>query len=162
VRIETLAVGDVVKVAPKAYSPVFLFTHKVADVSCTFTEVKTSSGARLLLTAGHYLPANGQLVAASALQRGSAIQLGDGRADRVVSLRKVAGRGLYNPQTLHGDIVVDGIVASTYSTAVHPLYAHAVLWPFRELFRHLGVQFSFLDQGGGWAVDSLPSASSVY
>lgn len=42
--------------------------------------------------------------------------------------------GLYNPQTLDGRIVVNGIIASTYTTAVIPEAAHALLTPLRCLF----------------------------
>jgi Hint module len=160
--MDTLNVGDIVKVGPNLYSPVFMFTHRIADITSSFIEVRSSSGASLLLTEGHYIPVSGQLVAASALALGVEIQLGDGRSDSIVSLRKIESRGLYNPQTLHGDIVVDGIVASTYTTGVHPLYAHAFLWPIRGLFRHVGIRFSLLDQGGGWLVTVLPFASTVH
>ncbi len=40
-------------------------------------------------------------------------------------------RGLYNPQTAAGDIVVDGFVASTYTTFASPRAAHALLAPLR-------------------------------
>ena len=37
------------------------------------------------------------------------------------------GRGLYNPHTLDGSLVVDGIVTSTYTTAVAPAVADVAL-----------------------------------
>lgn len=42
--------------------------------------------------------------------------------------------GLYNPQTVDGDLVIDGIVVSTYTTAVEPNMAHALLAPVRAIF----------------------------
>lgn len=42
--------------------------------------------------------------------------------------------GLYNPQTVDGDLVVDGVVVSTYTTAVEPNMAHALLTPVRAMF----------------------------
>lgn len=45
--------------------------------------------------------------------------------------------GLYNPQTVDGDLVVDGIVVSTYTTAVEPNMAHALLTPVRAMFMAL-------------------------
>jgi hypothetical protein len=41
--------------------------------------------------------------------------------------------GLYNPHTMHGDIVVDGVHTSTYTDSVAPALAHALLWPVRML-----------------------------
>ena len=43
-------------------------------------------------------------------------------------------KGLYNPLTLAGDIVVDGILASTYTKAVTPKMAHAALAPLRMMY----------------------------
>jgi len=35
---------------------------------------------------------------------------------------------------MHDDSIVDGITTSTYSTAVHPTVAHAILAPLRALY----------------------------
>ena len=58
--------------------------------------------------------------------------------------------GLYNPHTMTGDIVVDGVLTSTYTDAVAPSLAHALLWPVRML-SDAGVQVAGddWDQGGG-------------
>lgn len=42
--------------------------------------------------------------------------------------------GLYSPVTAHGDVVVDGVVASCYTTSVRAQAAHAFLAPIRALF----------------------------
>lgn len=55
------------------------------------------------------------------------------------------GRALtFNPQTLDGDILVDGIVTSTYTTAVAPRVARAVLSPLRLLYTLDGQGFGDL------------------
>lgn len=40
------------------------------------------------------------------------------RWESIISVDRVMKQGLNNPQTLKGDIVVDGIIASTFTTAV--------------------------------------------
>lgn len=50
---------------------------------------------------------------------------------RVTHVQKVSGQGLFNPQTLDGRIVVNNVVVSTYTTAVTPKLATALLSPFR-------------------------------
>jgi hypothetical protein len=43
--------------------------------------------------------------------------------------------GLYNPHTLTGQIVVDGVLASCYTRAVHPAIARLLLSPLAMLYR---------------------------
>jgi len=44
-------------------------------------------------------------------------------------------KGLFNPHTFDGSIAVDGVVCSTYTTAVKPVAGQALLAPVRLLFR---------------------------
>jgi Hint module len=70
--------------------------------------------------------------------------------------------GLFNPQTLHGDVVVDGLRASSYTTAVEPAVAHRLLWPLRVLFERTGRYARWLDGGGSAAVlAAAPSGNAV-
>lgn len=52
----------------------------------------------------------------------------------VDGVSNVRESGLFNPQTMHGDIVVDGFVASTYTETVPRAVASGLLAPFRFLF----------------------------
>jgi hypothetical protein len=69
-----------------------------------------------------------------------------GRWTAVVSTTLVEATGLYNPQTIHGDIVVDGIVASTYTTAVDPQVAHGLLAPLRVLYSWLSISITLFEE----------------
>lgn len=69
---------------------------------------------------------------------GAALHADIGTIEKAVSVRKVEKEGLYNPQTVHGDIVVDGIVASVYTEAVQPRVAHAMLAPMRAVRDEFG------------------------
>lgn len=72
---------------------------------------------------------------------------GDTAKERVVAeVRRVAGRGLYNPQTLHGDIVVDGMLVSTYTKTVPPQGAHALLTPLRAVYKAVSIWLGDTDK----------------
>ena len=45
-----------------------------------------------------------------------------------MSVGREVATGLYNPHTMTGDIVVDGIQTSTYTAAIAPTLAHLALW----------------------------------
>lgn len=159
-----LVAGDRVKIGADSFSDVFMFTHKLPDLVSPFVRLETASGKSISLSPGHYLYAGGSLVAADAVQMGDELTLADGSQSRVVSIVEEHKRGLYNPQTLHGDIVVDGVVTSTYTTAVQPSFAHSVLLgPARALYRaQLGRWLNgLLDAGASRLVRWLPSGSSV-
>ncbi len=144
-RMDQLKVGDRVAVGGGVYSEVFMFTHKMDAVTHEFVSITTASGATIRLTAGHYLPLNGAYAAAGEARVGDRVSLSDGTTSAVVAVSQVWGRGLYNPQTTHGDIVVDGVRASTYTTAVQRTVAHALLAPLRLACAKLGVRFTLLD-----------------
>jgi hypothetical protein len=159
IRIDELAVGDHVHVGHGRFSAVFMFTHRVADIDQQFVAIESSSGASLRATAGHYLYVNGGLGAAGSVAVGDEIELGHGVKDVVTKVTVVAGQGLYNPQTVNGDIVVDGIRASTYTTAVDPVFAHVILSPLRAAYNTLGCYSLSMEKGWGFRF-MVPSGSA--
>ncbi len=159
--MSSVSIGDIVKVGPAEFSPVFMFTHKLADTVHKFVTLKTAGGVSLSLTKGHYLYVNGVLSAAGEVTVGDELQLGSGTVDRVASVVSRVGEGLYNPQTVNGNIVVNGVVSSTYTTAVEPTFAHAILAPFRFL-NGLGLQLTALESGGGVLADIAPRGQASF
>jgi hypothetical protein len=149
-RMDELDVGDQVHVGHGRFSTVFMFTHRVSHSSQQFVSIESSSGTRLRATAGHFLYINGGIRPAGSVSVGDEIELGDGNKDVVSRVSIVSGSGLYNPQTVDGDIVVDGIRASTYTTAVDPILAHAILAPMRVIYRLFGWQCILLENG--WSI----------
>ena len=71
----------------------------------------------------------------------------------VIAVGSARKDGLYNPHTLQGDIVVNGVLTSTYTSAFSPVLAHLVFAPLRALYR-AGVDVVKVDVGG--ALDALP------
>jgi len=143
VRMDALAVGDAVAVGGGRFSDVFAFSHADADAASTFVELTVGAPAAdacaaherpLRLTPGHYLSVNGRMAAASTVAVGDVLLRADGSAAVVARVATRRGAGLFNPHTVDGSILVDGIVTSTYTTAVEPRVAAAALTPLRALY----------------------------
>ncbi|OSX73498.1 hypothetical protein BU14_0342s0018 [Porphyra umbilicalis] len=145
VRMADLRVGDAVASAAAGGAPtdVYLFTHADADAVTRFVVLTTGGGRRpLVVSPGHYVfLAGGRTAAARTVRVGDAlVDAATGAAAPVTAVSRVLARGLYNPQTLSGDLAVDGYAVSTWTTAVAPAVASAALAPVRAVY---GV-------GGGW------------
>lgn len=137
-RMDQLTTGNDVLVRGGKFSKVLLFTHSSRWTRALFIELVTESQQVLSLTRGHYVYING------VLQRAENARIGDNvlvvrkdgvgfntTQERVIKLGTKVRTGLYNPQTVAGDIVVNGILASCYTDAVHPIAAHSLLSPLR-------------------------------
>jgi len=155
-----LKVGDMVHVGRNQYSKVFMFSHRMSaeESSSAFVSITTSNATKIQLTGNHYLYVNGALAAAHTVRVGDKLVTSDGSEDIVKGVENVRGEGLYNPHTMHGDIVVDGIITSCYTTAIHPTLAHAALWPVRALFA-AGVDIinHAFDEGSDFISSILPN-----
>jgi Hint module len=161
--MDELRVGYRVRVSKDAFSDVFLFTHKLKPDTAPFLLIRTASGHSISMTPGHYLYINdASLVPAASVQIGHELTLASGVRSAVVSVTETVHPGLYNPQTLHGDIVVDGIVASTYTTAVSPILGHASLSPLRALYSALGLTTSIFNGGADYTAPLLPGGVHSY
>jgi hypothetical protein len=132
--MEQLEIGDVVQVGAEEYSEVYMFSHRDASAVATFVTL-TTAASTLVVTGDHYVYANGHLTAAQYVQVGDELEDQDGRRLTVTSTGRQQARGLYNPHTLKGDIVVKGIKISTYTQAIAPGLAHAMLWPVIMLYK---------------------------
>lgn len=161
VPMDQLQVGDRVLVGPGIFSDVYSFTHREQGSIHKFIQISTLSGHLLLVSPGHYLPVGGSLKAANAVLVGESVVLGDGSVSAVVSVTTKFSSGLFNPQTLHGNIVVDGVLASTYTTGLDPEVAHVASAPMRALYNWFGVSTAVFESGAKSIADSLPMGSSV-
>lgn len=138
--MENLVVGDRVNIGGGKFSQVFLFTHSDAQVvSTNFVQLTTETGEELVLSDGHYLPISGSVKAACAVQVGDFVTLASGIESKITKkMSYVEKIGLFNPQTLNGNIVVNGVLASTFTMAADPKLAQAALSPLRACFAKLG------------------------
>lgn len=130
-----LRVGDRVQVSSYEFSEVFVFTHRDKHSSATrYVELTTSDNVSITVTGSHLIYVSGGVIQADDCRRGDKILTISGWKV-VTAVRDVIARGLYNPQTLHGDIVVNGVVVSTFTTAVERHVASGMLSPLRALYR---------------------------
>lgn len=146
VRMSDLDIGHRVRVSTGGeVSPVVLFSHRDRTVTAVFSALHTSSGGVLTVTKTHFVHIQREgkrvQVAARDVHIGDALPKEDGRWDTVVRIEDdVILMGLYNPHTEHGDIVVDGFIVSTYTSAVVSCaMGHALLAPVRAVARLRGL-----------------------
>lgn len=152
-RMSQLRIGDRVCVgSDNMTSTVFAFTHYEPERWATFVQLSTASGGALQATHGHYiytLP-SGSLKTARQVRVGDYLQRADdGSQDEVVEVREVRMKGVYNAQTMHGDIAVNGFRVSTYTEAIEASRAHAMLAPVRAVYRWCGVAVTLRRVSGG-------------
>lgn len=140
-KMEDVVVGDRVHVGLGHYSEVLMFTHRVRNVGKRFVRISIrDASGHLLLTPGHLLWLNGHLKAANVARVGDFITMGNGSHVAISSVSTTIEYGLYNPQTLDGNIVVNNVIASTYTTALRFATAHALIAPLRYMFHLNGMR----------------------
>lgn len=136
-RMDTVRVGDYVQDRHGVASAVYAFSHRDTSARhAAFVRLSAGNGScELTVSEGHYLLANGRMVTASRVALGD-IVLCRGRHAAVQVVRtQVRDIGLFNAHTMAGELVVDGILASTYTTAVQHAAAEALLAPVRAAFK---------------------------
>lgn len=159
VQMDQLSTGDQVHAGEGHYTSVFGFTHANRDAMFAFVRLSTACGVSVSMSRGHYVYANGVAVAADKVRVGDILTRGGGEGGMVTEVRMEMRRGLYNPQTLDGNIVVDGVKATTYTTAVRPEVGEAALAPVRALFRVGVCGLGVLEKGAPrWMLGLLTTA----
>ncbi len=152
-----LQIGDEVAIGDNQFSPVYTFSHRDETAVSRHLQINLRSGAQLTLTPGHFVYSNDRVVAASDLSVGDYLKSAEGGLDTVRHISLVTATGLYNPHTISGTIIVDGILCSTYTNAIVSDMAQALLAPLRFLFR-IGV---FNEATGGRFLASGDSYSML-
>lgn len=145
-QMDELNVGDEVLVSGGVFSNVFMFGHKEPQFIAQFIRLHFDDvGLSMALTFGHIVPIVGSgMRKARDVSVGDALLDGKGRQITVTAITKELDTGLYNPHTIVGDIVVDGVLVSTFTDAVEPLVATALLTPLRWIFSIIGADMSYI------------------
>lgn len=138
-----LRIGDEVLVGAGQFSPIIGFSHRAHWQRAEYVRVHTTSGHRVVATTQHvlYIVQDNERVATAAENivigdRLPVMKDGQEISSVVTYVEKnVESVGLFNPHTLSGDIVVDGIVCSTYTKHVPMYMAHGLLTPIRAAYR---------------------------
>lgn len=137
IRLSDLVAGHEVMSSESSSSKVYFFSRRLVDEVSNFIRIESEDAHVIELTPHHYIYANENLVPAHLVKVGDKLKTLDGRS-AVKTIQSVRRRGLLAPHTLHGDIVVGRVIASTYSAALRPWLAHLVLAPVRILV-HTGL-----------------------
>jgi desert hedgehog protein len=140
-HISTLMIGDKVLASHSDgnlfFDDVYMFGHKNMDVKAQFVKLQTSGKASLRLTSDHLVPivrdGHRLVIHSKDVQVGDLVQVHSANAtsatfESIITKSIVSDVGLFNPYTLSGTIVVDGVVASCHSS-----------WVFDTLFELLNV-----------------------
>lgn len=119
-------------------SPIFMFSHLDDSVFARFLKLVfidlLGNEAALRVTPGHYIYIaqrppfrKPRLVAARDVKRGDFLIAADGELRRIERIERVVARGLYNPHSMDGNLVVSGVRVSCFTTALQPAAASAWL-----------------------------------
>jgi len=153
--MEELELGDSVMTSDGSYSPVFFFGHREPNTWHNFIELETENG-KLTLSPSHYVYLlDGTMRTAASVQIGDTLVSASGKAREVTGLKNIRERGLFNPHTSSGHLVVDGFKVSCYTETVNPHVAHVLLAPLRALHGFGFIAGQFLDQ------DAPPSLAAL-
>uniref|UniRef100_A0A7S1T873 Hint domain-containing protein n=1 Tax=Compsopogon caeruleus TaxID=31354 RepID=A0A7S1T873_9RHOD len=154
-KMEELELGDSVMTSDGSYSPVFFFGHREPNTWHNFIELETENG-KLTLSPSHYVYLlDGTMRTAASVQIGDTLVSASGKAREVTGLKNIRERGLFNPHTSSGHLVVDGFKVSCYTETVNPHVAHVLLAPLRALHGFGFIAGQFLDQ------DAPPSLAAL-
>lgn len=160
IPIENIEVGQQVRILQKDHSyssvssSVFLFSHRDPTALSAFLNITFVSSEKIIrhlrISRGHYIYAyrkgdnrvssstsskTRELVPAIRIRPGDYLVGVAGDKMLVTTVEEVLARGLYNPHTIHGDLIVSNVRVSSYTTAVKPTTASILLAPLRFFHR---------------------------
>lgn len=154
VQMMDVQVGMRVRVAGgNSFSEVFGWTHKDEGYrGRRFVRVGMEGGRSVVASVGHMMyrrrcearVCDRELVEIEKMEKGDEMwMVEEGRevVKTVERVGRVRSHGLFNPQTVHGDIVVDDVVATCYTKYVPHKVAHGLLAPIRALYEWTGLGF---------------------
>lgn len=139
--IENIRLGDVVESGVNQSSPtkVYLQTHADADAYSGFVRLHFDDGGTLTASGSHYVAVTKGdgpgILAMDELVVGSRLISYAGSSRLVVRVEWVWERGLYNPHTMSGYLIVEDTLVTSYTRALAVRSAHGVLAFPRALYR---------------------------
>jgi len=143
VTMENLREGDQVLTTDGSFSEVFFFSHRLPKTHPNKFIQISAEGFSLDLSPSHYVFVNGKLMEARNVKVGDTISVvteGSFKTAVVSSVSGVVKGGLYNPHTFAGNLVVNSVSVSCYTSTVDPRIAHLLLAPLRMLYSKAGLK----------------------
>jgi hypothetical protein len=133
VSMDTLQVGDYVKVANGEFSRIYTLLHLDRNTEAEYLQIYGKGlSSPLEISHVHMLFVDGKATRAKDVKVGD--MLGQ---NEVLEIQTIKRRGIYNPATEAGKIVVSGILASSYpavfdvSADILQQATHSILSPLR-------------------------------
>jgi hypothetical protein len=114
VKMDTLRIGDFVRVADHQFSQIYSFSHIDKELVAEYLQFFSGNAHNepLEVTPDHMIyVSKGQIVRASQVRVGDQLL---GMDHPVTEVRSIQRRGVYAPVTFAGEIIVSGVVASSY------------------------------------------------
>ena len=108
--IYALEIGDFA-LSHEGFSEVYLLGHADNESVAEYLRLTTDNGTSIRLSKEHFIESNGRYVYAKDVKKGDRLAYGE----RVIGIEKEKANGLWNPFTIAGTIVVDGVLASCHS-----------------------------------------------
>lgn len=143
ISMSNLKVGDVV-LTKQGWSQVFMFSHADANAKHTNFVRIHAPPRQLTLTSNHYVFTNFGEVPAAEICNDHYVYDRNGDRLQVTAVQKdIHAKGLYNPHTVSGTIVVDGVISSTFTDNIPTVTGNALLSPMRAVFSAIREDFSF-------------------
>lgn len=142
--IYALEIGDFA-LSHEGFSEVYLLGHADNESVIEYLRLTTDNGTSIRLSKEHFIESNGRYVYAKDVRKGDRLAYGE----RVIGIEKEKAKGLWNPFTIAGTIVVDGVLASCHSdwflealpkwmrpsgAAIPAIYQTAMI-PAREIYK---------------------------
>ncbi|KAA8494756.1 Protein hedgehog [Porphyridium purpureum] len=139
VRMDELQIGARVRVSANEFSEVVFWGHKSPQAvpAERFVRLQLEGGIAITVSTGHLVPTQQGLRRAGVVRHGDLLAHVSHGWLRVETVEQPSGfvKGLYNPHTRHGSIVVNQVVFSCYTDVLLPGLAHALLLVERVAFR---------------------------
>mmetsp|Transcript_10008 Transcript_10008/g.20280 ORF Transcript_10008/g.20280 Transcript_10008/m.20280 type:complete len:274 (+) Transcript_10008:51-872(+) len=140
VQLFDLKLGDYVRVGIETFEPIYFFGHRHPSIESEF--LKINLGEEMLSVSSNHLVFDHSRLRrpAEALRPGDMVIHGPtGTLRTVQQISRSKQVGLYAPHTASGELIVDDILVSCFTTAISPTAAHALLAPIRLSFSVAGV-----------------------
>jgi len=170
-NMKDLTVGQKVLTSDGTYSKVYSFGHKHPSSKVTYLQVLSKSMGKnrpLEISREHLIYTQDQVTKKTTIVPASELQVGDlllgehGRPSPITSIRMVEREGAYSPLlTGAGNLVVNGVVASTYVTRdwlkdsvpgdlLHA-FQHGSILPYRLFCAVVGCADEFYNEKTGFS-----------
>lgn len=139
-----LRVGDHVQVQGGSFETVYAFgAHKTSLPESLMITIQTKNGKNLSLSPSHWMfvEENSGMTPVKAMdvREGNVVYVEGNKKDRVTKIGTAVMKGLFNPMTASGTILVDGVLASVYAGKTHPDHLHLFTAPARAVSSMLSI-----------------------